>query len=196
MRGLLTLLTSENNLRRYRSGIFLASAAPELVKRVLPLIQQEMPDATFAYLAPMAYAPLFSSGAETVWLDDVKAEPVRTLLGLRRRKFDVVVLLLTGNPTFRKPKLASLVLNPNRFVIFNENADVLIADRRRWNGLRRLVVRRTKMYYLGSLLFFPFGLLYLLGRTLWLVSRARRRRPLTRFGVPPSDATNNRVSMR
>ncbi len=179
MRGLLTLLTKESNLKRYRSGIVLASAAPELVKRVLPLIQEEMPDVTFTYLAPTAYAHLFSPAAESVWLEEVKAEAVRTLLGLRRRKFDVVILLLTGTPTFRKLKLASLVLKPNRFIIFNENADVLIADRRRWNDLRKLAVRRTKMYYPGSLLFFPFGLLYLVGRTLWLVSRARRRRPLT-----------------
>jgi len=179
MRGLLSLLTNETDLKRYRSGIFLASAAPELVKRVLSLIQEEMPDVTFAYLAPMAYAHLFAHDAETVWLEEVKAEPVRALLGLRRRKFDVVMLLLTGTPTFRKLKLASLVLKPNRFIIFNENADLLIVDRRRWNDLRRLAVRRTKMYYPGSLLFYPFGLLYLLGRTLWLVARARRRRPLT-----------------
>ena len=180
MRGLLTLLTNETNLKGYRSGIFLASYAPELVKRVLPLIQEEMPDITFTYLASMAYAHLFSPAAETVWLEEAKAEPVRTLLGLRQRKFDVVILLLTGTPTFRKLKLASLVLKPNRFIILTENADVLIVDRRRWNALRRLVVRRTKMYYPGSLLFFPFGLLYLLGRTLWLVSRARKRRPLIR----------------
>ena len=178
MRGLLSLLSSETDLRQHRSGIFLASATTELVKRVLPVIQKEMPDVTFAYLAPTAYAHLFSAGAETFWLEEIKAEPVRSLLGLRRRKFDVLILLLTGTPTFRKLKLASLVLRPNRFIILTENADVLIVDRRRWNALRRLVVRRTKMYYPGSLLFFPFGLLYLLGRTLWLVSRARRRRPL------------------
>jgi hypothetical protein len=178
MRGLLSLLSSETDLKQHRSGIFLASATTELVKRVLPLIQKEMPDVTFAYLAPTAYAHLFSAGAETFWLEEIKAEPVRSLLGLRRRKFDVLILLLTGTPTFRKLKLASLVLRPNRFIIFNENADVLIADRRRWKDLRRLFFRRTKRYYFGSLFFFPFGLFYLVCRTLWLVSRARRRRPV------------------
>jgi len=177
MRGLLTLLTKETSLRQYRSGIFVASAAPDSVKKILPLVQTELPDVTLAHLAPMAYVDLFSGG-ETIWLEDVKAAPISSLLKLRRRKFDLVILLLPGTPTFRKLKLASLILKPRRFIIYNENADVLLVDRARWKDLRKLVLRRTRMYYPGSLLFFPFGLVYLLGRTLWLMSRARRRRLL------------------
>jgi len=177
MRGLLTLLTKETSLRQYRSGIFVASAAPDLVKKILPAVQTDLPDITLAHLAPMAYAGLFSGG-ETIWLEDVKSAPLSFLRELRRRGFDLVILVLPGNPTFRKLKLASFILKPRRFIIYNENADVLIVDRARWKDLRQLVLRRTRMYYPGSLVFFPFGLLYLLGRTLWLMSRARRRRLL------------------
>ena len=179
MRGLLTLLTKETRWDRYRTGILVASAEPDAIAAVLPVVREEFPAITFTFLTPRSYAYLLSPVADVTWLEEIKAAPLRSLLGLRRRKFDVVLLVLTGTPTFRRMKLATLLLSPRRFIISNENAEFLIVDRARWNGLWRFAVQRTRKCYVDSLLLFPFGLLYLLGRTLWLVSRARRRRSHT-----------------
>jgi hypothetical protein len=129
-----------------------------LVKKILRSVQTELPDIALAHLAPMAYADLFSGG-ETIWLEDVKAAPISFLRERRRRGFDVVIRVLPGNPTFPKVEAGNLILKPRRFIIYNENTDVLIVDRARWKDLRELVLRRTRMYYPGSLLFVPFGLL-------------------------------------
>jgi hypothetical protein len=176
MRGLLTLLTKEPDFKRHRSAILVASAEPHAVTAVLTFVREEFPEIRFTYLVPESYSNLLSSSADITGLEEVKAAPIRSLGRLRRRKFDLVILMLTGTPNFRRLKIAALLLNPRRFIICNENTEFLIVDRARWNSLWAFAVHRTRKYYVGGPLFFPFGLLYLFGRTLWLVLRARRRR--------------------
>src|ERR1041385_3594344 len=102
MRGWLTLLTRERKLHTYRTGVFLATAEPDLVKTVLQRLGEEFPDTSFTLLGPRSYSELFAGKGTPVWLEDVKAAPVARIAHLRNQKFDLALLILSGRPTFRK----------------------------------------------------------------------------------------------
>ncbi len=173
MRGCFSLLTREADVNRYRTGIFVASAEPDVISKVLVELERKFPQLTFTYLAPFMYRDLLMGRGEAVWIDDVKAHPARSLRELRERKFDVAFLVLAGRPTFRKAKLAGFLLNPRRLVICTEDGSSFLADRAHWKAMLRHIRARWKRYPAGAVLFVPFGFLYLAGRTLWLRRRWR-----------------------
>lgn len=178
MRGLLSFFTEESNWERYRTGLFVATAQPQLAERVLKDMQNRWPQVSFALVVPRSYTPIVSSGAEIIYLEDIKARPLSWTLKLRERKFDIGVVIFGGLPIFRKPKLWFFSLKVRRSVIYNENGDSFLLDRTHWGTFwqhcawrlqtRSLVQRAVKQPF-----FVPFGLLYLIGRTSWLVVRAR-----------------------
>ncbi len=171
MRGWLSILTCEGDAGGYHSGLFVASAELDVISKARPALARRWPYVRFTVLAPQGYAPEFAGQPEILWLEELKSRPVRSLVGLRRRKFDLCVVLFAGRPTFRKLKIAALLLNARRTVFYNENGDLIILDRRHWRQLLAHMSRRMGRSH-SSLLFFPFGFLYLLMRTLWLVSQA------------------------
>lgn len=172
MRGWLSLFTRERDPRVHRTGLFVASAELDLISKARPAMAKRWPDVKFTVVAPHGYAQEFAGQPEVLWLEELKSRPVRSLAALRRRHFDLCVVLFAGRPTFRKLKIAALLLNTRRTVFYNENGDSIILDRRHWKQILAHVGYRMGRSH-SSVLFCPIGFLYLLLRTLWLTSRAR-----------------------
>jgi hypothetical protein len=168
MRGVLSVFTRERSFNRFRTGVFLATAEPELIQKVLVRLKEEWPNVDFTLLGPRAYDDIFSGFGSPLWLEDVKLEPWHALKRLRRERFDIAAVVLAGRPTFLKPKLLTFLLNPLRFIIFNENADGFLFDRTHWSTAGRQMVRRCRFLHAGPVLFVPFGFSYLLLRTVGL----------------------------
>jgi hypothetical protein len=172
MRGWLSLFTTEPYASDHRTGLFVASAELDVIQRVHPVLVQRWPTVEFTYLAPEGYADEFCSESEVLWSEHLRLHPVRSLLALRRRKFDLCVVLFAGRPTFRKLKLSALWLGARRTVLYNENGDSVVMDRTHWKQVLAHVghrIRRSPRFAL----FYPVGFIYLGIRTLWLSMRSR-----------------------
>jgi hypothetical protein len=178
MRGWLSVFTRENDLKRYRTGVLIASAEPILIKRVLKDLDLNFAKVALTYVAPFSYAELFRGRREPIWIEDLKVNPRRSLANLRDRNFDLLFLVLPGRPTFRKVKFGSLFLRPKRLIVYTEEADWFPADRTHWKALIRHAGQRLKKYYPRSLLFFPFGITYLVARTFWLSRHQSKDTPV------------------
>lgn len=171
MRGWLSLLTTESHAVDYHTGLFVASAELDIIEKVRPALVRRWPAVEFTCLAPQGFAREFCGEAEVLWLEQLKLHPWRALLALRRRKFDLCVVLFTTRPTFRKVKLSAFWLNTRRTVLYNENGDSIVIDRAHWKQLLALVAYRIRVWPVS--LFYPLGFLYLGIRTLWLIIRSR-----------------------
>jgi SAM-dependent methyltransferase len=135
MRGFFSFFSKESDLRRYRTGVFVATAENDVIAKILPALPKRFPQVSFTFLAPQAYAELFSSVGETVWIEEIKSKPVRWLASLRSRKFDLCVVLFTGRRTYRKAKFAALLLNARRTIAYDETGDSFELDRAHWKLL-------------------------------------------------------------
>ncbi len=167
MRGLVSLLTRETRLGNYRTGILICSAESDVIRKVVSVLARDFPGTHFAFVVAQAYTGLFPAGEEVLLLEELKASPLRSISLLRKRRFDLCVLLSSGRPTYRKTKLAGLLLNARRMLLYNENADSMVLDRAHWTPLVKRVVRQWTRHGPQHLLF-PLGFLYLVTRTLWL----------------------------
>ena len=172
MRGFLSLLTKEGNPREYRTGLFVASAEPDVISKAKPEITKRWPAVKFTYLASEGYADEFQDEKDVLWLERVKLTPLRSLAELRRRRFDLCIVLWAGRPTFRRLKLTPWLVNAGRIVLYNEHGGSVVVDRVHWKQLLAHMSRRLRRSHRYTL-FFPFGLGYLLARTFWLSARAR-----------------------
>ena len=206
MRGILSVFSKERGLAQYRTGVFLATAEEDVIAKVLPALSTQFPNVAFTFLVPDCRAELFSSAGKTLWMDEIKADPLRWLASLRKRRFEVCVVLSAGRPTYRKTKLAAFLLNARRMVIYTEGGDQLIVDRANWRSLLKYGLRRLQQSCGRMTLLFPIGFAYLLGRTLWLSTRAGLRKgaanapsneaklaPGNREETPPADAVGARL---
>lgn len=180
MRGWLTVTTRENSLSTYRTGILVASAEPELVKIVHDHIRSRFPVLDLAFLAPSSYGEFLVGLGQRFWIDEMKRHPARSLSELRKHEFDLAFVLLDGRPTFRKAKIAAFLLNSRRVIIYTGDGNSIVVDRAHWKALLQFWHNRGKAFRLGSVLFIPFGFLYLLARTVWLCRRRQKvNRPAT-----------------
>jgi len=171
MRGWLSFLTIEPRGSAYRTGLFVASAEMDVIRRVHPALAQRWPTVEFTCLAPEGFASEFCDEREVLWLEQLKLHPLRSLSALRRRKFDLCVVLSAGRPTFRKLRFSTLWLNARRIVMYNENGDLIVMDRAHWNEFCAHVAYRIGRWPLSF--FYPMGFIYLGVRTLWLIARSR-----------------------
>lgn len=178
MRGLLSLFTKEQELRGYRTGIFVASAEPDVVAKAIPTLQERFPEVLFTFLVSRAYAELFPwmagvwGSAEVLWIDQIKANPIRWFIDLRKRRFDLCVMLWAGRPTFRMTKIAAFLLKARRVIVYDEDGDSVVLDSANWKYMVLHATSRVRQWR-PPRPFYPFGFVYLLGRTLWLTARGR-----------------------
>lgn len=170
MRGWLSVLTRERDLKRYQSGVFVTTSTPDVTRFVIRELARYFPAVSFTIIAPESYGDLLPAGEEKIWLEQVKARPVRLLAWLRRRRFDLCVFVADGQPIFRKAKLSAFVLNAHRTVIFNGQGDYVLLDRRRLGTLASHFVLRFRL----RPLLVPLGIVYLVVRTLCLRTRAQK----------------------
>ena len=187
MRGWFTLLTGRYNPDTYHTGVFVASAEPEVISAILPLMRDHFPKASFTYVASRAYAEQLSwvaeafNGTEVFWIESLKATPIRALSSLRKRRFDVCIAVWQGHPTFLITKAAAFWLNARKFVIYDENGNAVPLDRTNWRYLlARLWLELRKS---SAILFYPFGFTYLLARTFYLYTRSKLARSRSNVGT-------------
>jgi len=173
MGGFFSILTREDDLKKYGKGVFLATADPRLVSNVLSLVRSQLPNANFTYIAPESYRDLICFPGETICFEELKHSPLRSLRRLRSKRFDACVSVFAGGPAFRKWKLVPFLLNVRRIVVCNESGDSFPLDRAHWRNLYRHLKLRRQQWPNSSLLFVPFGFCFLLARTAWLIGRAR-----------------------
>jgi hypothetical protein len=173
MRGWPSVVTTERDCQQYQTGILLASAEPEIIRKVLQKLQREFPKVAFTLLGPRAYKEIFGKNSAVVWLEDIKSNPLEWIVRTRQHQFDVAVIVWAGQPTFRKAKAAGLFLNPRRWIIYDENAEQFVADRANWMRLLHLISSRWNRHRPGPILH-PFGLIYLLITTAGLARRTGR----------------------
>ena len=178
MRGSLSLFTKATDLENYRTGIFVATAEPDVMAKALRGLQEQFPQITFTFLVSRYYAGLFPwiveilESAEVLWIEQVKANPIRWLRALRERKFDLCMVLWPDRPTFRMSKFAAFSLNARTMIAYDENGDLFVLDRTNWKYMLSCCRSCLRRWTPGGLLY-PFGFVYLLGRTLWLTARGR-----------------------
>ena len=176
MRGWSSLLSKDRGTERYSTGVFVATAEPSLASTIVRHLRERFPHVRFTCLAPRSYGETVAFQGETLWFEDIKTNPLRWLIDLRRRRFDLCVAILGGGPSFRKWKIAAFFLNARRILIYDENYDCLAVDRvQMWKLCRRSAMRR-RPWPSFSVLFFPIGFFYLLARTMWMISAARLHR--------------------
>ncbi len=178
MRGWLSIFTKARDLGQYRSCVFVASAEPDVMAKILPALHEHFPQLSFTYLISRAYAERFSwmeeasQNGEVLWIESVKANPIRSLAALRKRRFDLCIVVWPGRPTFLMSKIAAFWLNTRRILVYNENGDSFSIDRSNWTWV--LAHARFRLRKFPSMSFFyPIGFTYLLGRTLWLYARGK-----------------------
>jgi len=175
MRGLLSLLVRGRDSSDHRTGVFVASAEPDVIAKVLPKIRERFPQVSFSFLVSQAYAELFPwmrdvfGKQEVLWIEQIKANPVRRLAALRKQKFDLCIMLWSGRPTFRVSKIAAFCLKARKMIVYDEKGDSFILDRTSWKYMLARASSRLPKWRPVSL--YPFGFVYLLGRTLWLSAR-------------------------
>jgi hypothetical protein len=119
---------------------------------------------------------------EVLWIEQLKANRLRCLRALRKRRFDLCVVIWSGRPTFRMTKFAALWLKTCRIVVYNENADSFVIGGRSWRQLVSHLRFRLRGWRSLNILYpvlYPVGCFYLISRTLYLIARSRFSRGST-----------------
>jgi SAM-dependent methyltransferase len=150
MRGCLSFFTKEADLASYRTGVFVASAEPDVVYRSLSTLGKRFPQVSFTFLVPKGYAGPFSWPGPVIWMEQIKTNPLGWLASFRRRKFDLCIVLFGGRPTFRKTKLAALLLNARSTFVQDENGDAFLLNLAHWKSVMAHMRRRVHKYRLGG----------------------------------------------
>ncbi len=150
--------------------------------QIVAHLQNRFPKAQFTYVAPRAYLQFFPDGADVRLTSEIKKAPFRSSRNIRRQKFDVTVLMLTGQPSFRRTKLWALFTNYRTLLVYNENIDSSTWCRANWRVVLghirwRLTEKGFPTFTAGVLtvFLFPLGIVYLLVYTSWAIYRSRTR---------------------
>jgi hypothetical protein len=115
-------------------------------------------------------------------------DSLRHLLELRRRRYEGVVVLFTGDPSYWKIKFFAFLLGARHTLIFNENIDCFffsfgawlsflshrLGERTRYGPVPHWThhLRMAALMVLKAVLF-PARLVWLAGNWLWLMARSR-----------------------
>lgn len=183
MRGLATILMGrELTSDEVFTVVVACSCNVEHCTKILAHVWKRFPKARFTYVAPESYLQFLPDGADTVPISEIKNERIKKLREIRRRDFDVAVLMLTGHPVFRKLKLWMLLTNYRLLIIYNENFDVISCVRGNWKNLLHHLRWRASEGGLPitprnllRVLAFPLALLYLLAYTAWVTFHSKLR---------------------
>ena len=155
MRGLSNLLTRERDPGRYRTGVFLATAAPGIVQSIVLRLSNTFPLVRFVFITPQQFAKSFQYPGQVIAFEEIKSAPLRSLLELRKQRFDICVAVFADDKTFGRSRLMALFLNVRRIFIFNEYGDWFGCDRKHWRNLyaswRRSRKPRRSLFLLGAI---------------------------------------------
>jgi hypothetical protein len=183
MRGLASIFFGRELPPQEVSAVLVVCSADNAhCPQILPMVQRQFPQAHLSYVIPEEYAVLLRKDSEKHLISDLKTSAFRVTREIRSQKYDVTVLMLTGQPIFRKAKLWALFTNYRMLAIYNENLDSFYCGSKDRMGL----IRHAKWRLRGkgftsllatsfSLLLSPLGFLYLLCFTSTAVMRSRLR---------------------
>ena len=173
--------------------LFIESGSPKVTRRALGGIRQIFPGARYHLLTCRSDAP-------TVRFDTVFRtfdypswwSKLRLLLSFRRKRWEVMAILCTGERILWRWKILALALVPAKVLVVNENADFFWLHWGNWRTLRQLLAARWGVN-LGGLcsttlrvLVFPFTLLFLLFIAAFLYTRHWWRLAIWKFHARPS----------
>lgn len=183
MRGLASILVGRELPAQEVSAVLVVCSADNArCPQILALVRQRFPKAHLTYVIPREYAGVVPEDAEKHLISDLKTSVLRVSREIRSRKYDVTVLMLTGQPIFRKAKLWALFTNYRMLAIYNENLDSFCCIRDDRMGLFRHAKWRLRQKGFPSLVasflaivLSPIGFLYLLSFTSRALIRSRLR---------------------
>jgi hypothetical protein len=173
------------------------SGSPEVARQALVQIRKVFPEAQYHLLTcqsdppPEIFADTFQVfNYPTAW------QKLRLLHSFRSKKWEVMVILCTGEPIMLYWKMLAVLLIPAKVLIVNENKDFFWLDWENRGNARHLLRDRWGLnleqvfYTLLRALVFPITLLILLSTAAFLYLRRVRRLLLWKFSGPqlqPSD---------
>ena len=161
-------------MSRYRTAIFVTTGTPDAARMVAKQLHERFPHLAVTLLTPQSFCSGIDGADEILTFEEIKKSPLRGIIALRRRHFDLCVVIFSNDPCFRRSRFAALGLNARRTIIYNGNCDSFVVDRRHWRDFYAHVVGRRRTWRAPSF-FVPFGLAYLLARTCWMITKARFR---------------------
>lgn len=165
-----------------RDILVIESGSPEVVQRVLGSIRAIFPNARYYLLtcrpdpSPGSFATVFHTSDYPSW-----GNKLRLLLTFRRKKWEVMVILCTGERLLWRWKISALLLVPAKVLIVNEHADFFWLHWENWRTLRKLLAVRWGLNLdelfsaILRILVFPFIVLFLLSTAVFLYMRRWRR---------------------
>ena len=101
--------------------------------QILSHVRQRFPKAQLTYVAPQEYVQFLPQGADVRLISELKKATLQTSKEIRARKYDITVLMLTGQSIFRKAKLWALFTNYRMLLVYNENIDSFVCCRNAWS---------------------------------------------------------------
>jgi hypothetical protein len=170
MRGLASIFFGREVPAQDVSAVLVVcSADKSRCPQILPLVRRRFPKAHLTYVIPGEYAGFLPEGAEKHLISDLKRSVLRVSREIRSRNYDVTVLMLTGQPYFRRAKVWALFTNYRMLIIYNEKLESFCCAGNHWMHLVRHARQRLREKGFPSLvassfaiLLSPIGFLYLL----------------------------------
>jgi hypothetical protein len=176
MRGLASIFFGRELLPQEVSAVLVVCCADSTrCPQILPLVQQRFPQAHLSYVIPQEYGGLLRKDAEKYLISDLKTSALRVTREIRSRKYDVTVLMLTGQPIFRKAKVWALFTNYRTLLIYNENLDSRVGLIRHAKGRLKQKGFTSLVASSFALVLSPLGFLYLLSFASMALVRSRLR---------------------
>ena len=183
MRGLMTFfLERELGADNVSTALVVCTSDAFHCPQILSHVQQRFAQARFTYVVPHDYKRFLADGADIRLISELRKATLRTWWEIRAQKYDVTVLMLTGQPIFRKTKLWALFTNYRMLLVYNENMDSSTWCRTNWRVvLGHIRWRLTKKGFPAftacvlTVFLFPLGIVYLLVYTSWAIYRSRTR---------------------
>ena len=189
MRGLVSVILSHiPNTDEYRTGLIILSCTEKYDERIARRAQEWLPHIQWSIVK--RFEPgfewfegdtIFSSYAPTL------AGQARLIRRIRQERFDLTILSCTNEPSFNPLKIMGILSDYRSLVVFNENIDAYFACRDtrsiilkhfRWRLAQKkhLGSRNLALTFLSWIFLFPPAFLYILLRTLFLITAKQLRK--------------------
>ncbi|MBI3895546.1 MAG: hypothetical protein HY313_06415 [Acidobacteria bacterium] len=171
-----------------RDVLLIESGSPEVSRRALEGIRQIFPGAQYHLLTcwpgtpSMRFDTAFRASDYPTW-----RSKLRLLLFFRRKGWEVMAILCTGERILWRWKMLALILIPAKVLVVNENADFFWLHWENWRTLEQLLASRLGVNLTGFFstapraLMFPFLLLFLLVTAAFFYIRRWRRLAFWKF---------------
>ncbi len=182
MRGLFSIVFSPPpDESRFKTGLMILSCTERHAVAIRRFAEERYPHISWTILYRYDSSGVFHDSAVMFSSEAVTIrKKLDLLLKIRRSRYDVVYTAWTNEESFGLLKALSLLTNFRYNRVFNENIDAFYLHRSNFSNWRRHLLWRwashSELRYVAAnllswLFLFPLGLLYLLVRVVFLLSR-------------------------